>query len=242
MSPGLRCPIRCRSVGNSSTPSSRPTSRRWNGCSWTRCASEPSSHARHARPRARGMRARCSKAGSATRTIGALSGRMSRPWPIASTSPTGLRVREDGAWYLVEQQLFALDQGGRLADVALVCSGFRRIDERSLAPDRDRGGDTVARQAGDGDSIRIAARIDAVGRSCATLTPEIGTAVRALEPGQVLEIVADDPTAGDDLRAWANLTGHHLIAVRPGPAPASRFFVRRSERRAAARNSTEGQV
>ncbi len=159
-----------------------------------------------------------------------------------------LRLRENGAWYLVEQQLFALQRGGRLVDVALVCSGFRPIAAPiaapaaapAAAPDRDRGGGTVARQGDDGDPISVDARLDAVGRSCATLTPEIGAAMRALEPGQVLEIVADDPTAGGDLRAWTGLTGHQLIAVRPGPPPASRFYVRRSERRAAP-TPTEGQ-
>jgi TusA-related sulfurtransferase len=120
-----------------------------------------------------------------------------------------IRLREDGAWFLVEQQLFASLGDARLTDVALVCSGFRPIE----AP-------TVSHQH------RVDARLDAIGKSCATLTPDIHAAVRRLEPGQVLEIVADDPTAEDGLRAWTRLTGNELVETTPSDATGS-FYVRR---------------
>ncbi len=175
-----------------------------------------------------------------------------------------IRLREDGAWLLVEQHVFAAVGDGRLTDVALVCSGFRTIaapgDDAAQSADATPGddaaqsadatpGDDAAQSAdatpGDdaaqsadatpGDDAatgaprlpHVDARLDATGRSCATLTPDIRAAVRQLEPGQVLEIVADDPTAGDDLRAWARLTGHELVDRAPGSGPGGVFYVRR---------------
>jgi tRNA 2-thiouridine synthesizing protein A len=122
-----------------------------------------------------------------------------------------LRLREDGTWHIVEQHLVGSLADGLLVDVALVCSGFRSVadSERAIA------------------QLPVDARLDAIGRSCATLTPEIRAAVGQLQPGQVLEILADDPTAEEGLRAWTRLTGHELVEVAVGPAPTSRFYVRR---------------
>lgn len=122
-----------------------------------------------------------------------------------------LRLREDGAWHLVEQHLFASLADAQLVDVALMCSGFRPLE----APEAARAG------------LDVDARLDALGKSCATLTPEIRAAVGQLQPGQVLEILADDPTAEDGLRAWTRLTGHELVEVAVGSDATSRFYVRR---------------
>jgi tRNA 2-thiouridine synthesizing protein A len=122
-----------------------------------------------------------------------------------------MRLREDGAWYVVEQHIFGSLDEGRLVGVALMCSGFRPIED----PAR-----TAAQRGAD-------ARLDALGKSCATLTPEIRAAVGQLQPGQVLEILADDPTAEDGLRAWTRLTGHELVEVAVGSDATSRFYVRR---------------
>ena len=78
-----------------------------------------------------------------------------------------------------------------------------------------------------------AARVDATGLSCATLTPTISAAVRGLDFGAVLEIVSDDPDAEEGLRSWTRLTGNELVAVDAGTGPARRFDIRRTPRRAA---------
>jgi tRNA 2-thiouridine synthesizing protein A len=84
------------------------------------------------------------------------------------------------------------------------------------------------------------ARLDAIGRSCATLTPTIRAAVARLEPGQVLEIVADDPSAREGLQSWTRLTGHELVAAVTTPDAASRFYVRRAEVRSPAEGNPKG--
>jgi tRNA 2-thiouridine synthesizing protein A len=160
-----------------------------------------------------------------------------------------IRLREDGTWHLVEQQLFGSLDGSCLTDVALVCSGFRPLEtppgEDLRSPDladapavaspaqpNDAPADLAAAHPATPGSAtqherRVDARLDAIGKSCATLTPDIRAAVRQLEPGQVLEILADDPTAEDGLRAWARLTGNELVDVATRPDATGYFYVRR---------------
>ena len=82
-------------------------------------------------------------------------------------------------------------------------------------------------------SFTPAARLDATGLSCATLTPTIRSAVLELDFGAVLEIITDDPEAEEGLRSWTRLTGNELVAAEAGPGSARRFGIRRSPRRAA---------
>ncbi len=69
-----------------------------------------------------------------------------------------------------------------------------------------------------------AAQMD--GSVCALLTPAIRTRLREMSPGQVLEVRVDDPTASDDMAAWARLSGHELVqTLQDGET--IRFFVRK---------------
>jgi tRNA 2-thiouridine synthesizing protein A len=134
---------------------------------------------------------------------------------VADVLHLGYRIlqREKGRRYLVEQHVFgSLGETG-LSDISLLCSGFSPVE------------------GGPGPTIEptqhVDARLDALGKSCATLTPHIRDAVRDLEPGQVLEIVTDDPTAGPSLQAWTRLTGNELLEdVAPGDPP-THFRIRR---------------
>ena len=92
--------------------------------------------------------------------------------------------------------------------------------------------------SGDGDRAEVpaftpAARLDATGLSCATLTPTIAATVRGLNFGAVLEIVTDDPDAEEGLRSWTRLTGNELVAAEAGQGWARRFAIRRMPRDAA---------
>jgi tRNA 2-thiouridine synthesizing protein A len=57
--------------------------------------------------------------------------------------------------------------------------------------------------------------LDAVGMAmtCAHLTPTIKKRIKAMESGQILEIIADDPTAHEGIPAWSRLTGNELLAT-----------------------------
>ena len=57
---------------------------------------------------------------------------------------------------------------------------------------------------------------------CGELALLLRTELSKLEAGQVLEIVARDPAAPQDLPAWCELTGHVMAFVDP-----PRFWIRR---------------
>ncbi len=142
---------------------------------------------------------------------------------VADVMHLGYRIlqREKGRQYLVEQHVFgSLGETG-LWDISLLCSGFSPIEGGP--------GPTVE------PTQHVDARLDALGKSCATLTPHIRDAVRDLEPGQILEIVTDDPTAEPGLQAWTRLTGNELLESA-GPADTSdHYYVRRGSATGATR-------
>jgi TusA-related sulfurtransferase len=73
-----------------------------------------------------------------------------------------------------------------------------------------------------------AASLDAYGLSCGSLEPLIAQRLRALAPGEVLEIRSDMQEAADGIGAWTWLTGHALVAVeKDEPAPRARYYVRK---------------
>jgi tRNA 2-thiouridine synthesizing protein A len=121
-----------------------------------------------------------------------------------------LRIHEDGAWRVAEQQAYAAVEGGHFATLSMLCSGFR--PEAAAAVDMPGA----------------ASRLDAIGASCATLTPRIREAMADLGSGEVLEVVADDPAAEAGLAAWGRLTGNQLVATVAGDRGPARYFLRRA--------------
>jgi len=69
--------------------------------------------------------------------------------------------------------------------------------------------------------------VDACGLTCGRLEPLIAQRLRALAPGQVLEIRSDRPEARDGIGAWVWLTGHALIAVDGDAPPSVRYYVKK---------------
>jgi TusA-related sulfurtransferase len=143
---------------------------------------------------------------------------------------------------IVEQHMAATVDGGRFRDVALLCTGFRPLVLGHRSPNEGRAANA---SAADGHTVEArplvpGGRLDATGLSCATLTPAIRSAVLALEPGAILEIVSDDPAAEEGLRSWTRLTGHELVSAEAGPGAVRRFHIRRSQQSAtrAARKGT----
>jgi len=62
-----------------------------------------------------------------------------------------------------------------------------------------------------------------------TLCGELALLLRAelakLEAGQVLEVVARDPAAPQDVPAWCEVTGHRMLRVEP-----PRYWIRRKDK------------
>ena len=59
--------------------------------------------------------------------------------------------------------------------------------------------------------------LDCIGLYCPTPVINTRREMDKLSVGQILEILADDPAAEEDLRAWAKRTGQRLIKVEKIP-------------------------
>jgi len=55
--------------------------------------------------------------------------------------------------------------------------------------------------------------LDARGLSCPMPSVRTALALEGMEPGQVIEILTDDPVSKKDLPVWAQSTGNELIAI-----------------------------
>ena len=125
--------------------------------------------------------------------------------PIASRVRMSYRLRlhdEDG-WNTVEQQAYCDVVDGRISRIDLLCSGIW-----PEVPSTE-------------------AKLDGLGQNCATLTPLIRATLRDLASGQVLEVVADDPTAHGDVASWSRLSGNELVAAVAQQSGRMSFYIRK---------------
>lgn len=76
---------------------------------------------------------------------------------------------------------------------------------------------------------KVAATLEAYGVTCGSLEPLIAQRLRALAPGDVLEIRSDMPEARDGIASWVWLTGHALVAVEDEEPPRARYYVKKKE-------------
>lgn len=58
---------------------------------------------------------------------------------------------------------------------------------------------------------QIAETWNAGDMGCGELLIELAGRMRALAPGQILELHAQDPGAIEDIPSWCRLTGHSLV-------------------------------
>jgi TusA-related sulfurtransferase len=72
---------------------------------------------------------------------------------------------------------------------------------------------------------------DRPGSACAVLTPAIKAKLMELEPGQILLVRVDDPSAGLDVPAWCSLTGNILQAKAEEDNGILDFFIRKESKR-----------
>ena len=67
-----------------------------------------------------------------------------------------------------------------------------------------------------------ALRLDCTGMRCPRPIIELARRIADVAPGEVVEVLADDPAAAPDLAAWCRMRGHELLVSEP-----PRFLVRR---------------
>jgi tRNA 2-thiouridine synthesizing protein A len=69
--------------------------------------------------------------------------------------------------------------------------------------------------------------VDHKGLFCPTPMAKVARAIKETEVGQVLEMLADDPSSEADMKAWMMQTGHELLDMREEDG-VFKSYVRRS--------------
>ncbi|MUN29894.1 sulfurtransferase TusA family protein [Sulfuracidifex metallicus] len=62
--------------------------------------------------------------------------------------------------------------------------------------------------------IKIAKTLDAKGLYCPGPVLETAKAVKQINIGEVLEVLATDPAAKPDIEAWARRTGNQILDIK----------------------------
>ncbi len=58
------------------------------------------------------------------------------------------------------------------------------------------------------------AKLDCIGFFCPIPIVKTREEMNKLKKGQVLEVVADDPAAEEDIKYWTNATGQEIVALQ----------------------------
>lgn len=69
--------------------------------------------------------------------------------------------------------------------------------------------------------------LDCVGLYCPQPLYETKQAIDKIGPGEVLEVLADDPAAEEDLKRFCKRTGHELLSYERLEDGVQRFLIRR---------------
>jgi len=72
----------------------------------------------------------------------------------------------------------------------------------------------------------IAATLDMVGYFCPEPVIRVNEEIQRVAVGEVLELLADDPSSESDVRSWAKRAGHELVSVE-NDGSVFRFLIRR---------------
>lgn len=70
--------------------------------------------------------------------------------------------------------------------------------------------------------------LDCRGLLCPMPIIQVSRAIKGMEVGQILEMLATDPGSKPDMEAWARQTGHELLDVQQEEG-LFKFYVRRSK-------------
>jgi tRNA 2-thiouridine synthesizing protein A len=61
--------------------------------------------------------------------------------------------------------------------------------------------------------VRPEKTLDCIGLYCPQPLLQTRLAIDSIEPGQVLEVLADDPAAEEDLKRFAKRTGNEILTI-----------------------------
>ena len=70
--------------------------------------------------------------------------------------------------------------------------------------------------------------LDVKGAACPIPVVKTAKAMKAMNPGELLEILATDPGVEPDMRAWTKQTGNELVSIERLDGDVFRVLVRKS--------------
>ena len=79
------------------------------------------------------------------------------------------------------------------------------------------------------EKIESAYILDCLGIYCPEPLFQTREAIDKLEPGQILELLADDPAAEEDIKRFVKRTGHELVSYETLDDGVHRFQIRKKE-------------
>ncbi|AKG90673.1 putative redox protein, regulator of disulfide bond formation [Geoglobus ahangari] len=62
--------------------------------------------------------------------------------------------------------------------------------------------------------MKVRKSVDCIGMFCPTPLFEARKAVEEVEVGEIVEVLADDPSAKKDIPEWAERAGHEVVDVK----------------------------
>lgn len=78
------------------------------------------------------------------------------------------------------------------------------------------------------NAVKADSILDAKGLCCPMPTVKTALALDKLKVGEVLEVIADDPTSRRDLPRWVETTGHQLVSVVEEGEKLTRVFIKKT--------------
>ncbi|MFQ5832342.1 MAG: sulfurtransferase TusA family protein [Candidatus Thorarchaeota archaeon] len=78
-------------------------------------------------------------------------------------------------------------------------------------------------------SVEPVKTLDCLGLYCPQPLFQAREAIDSIGPGEVLEMLADDPAAEEDIKRFCKRTGHELLSFERLEDGTQRFLIRRKE-------------
>jgi tRNA 2-thiouridine synthesizing protein A len=72
--------------------------------------------------------------------------------------------------------------------------------------------------------------LDCVGLFCPQPLFQTKQAIESIKPGEVLEILADDPAAEEDIKRFCRRVGHEIVSIKRFPDGVQRILIRRKQK------------
>jgi len=117
-------------------------------------------------------------------------------------------VHDENGWQQVAQHIYCTIKNDVITDMALLCSGFRPVQEQAFVREQSESLTFSSAQSRSDANLFY----EVGDKGCAEGPIEqIALLARSLSEGQTLEVHATNPSVTHDLPAWCRLAGYELL-------------------------------